>query len=338
MNLPALEDVVSPGKKSKTKLPDFEKTLLNWVRNQQKKGLPIDDDDLRKQARVLSFTRSDQALVLSSSWLEKFKQKNQLGQYAEHGTDSTTTTRTKTSPYGSPASSEDNKPAFGMDSTASDFQNEKDRYFDFDNKDDAFDCQDLGSPPEDNDLDDDDVIIELPPTHTFKVPTNNHNRQRSQTLSNLEDYIESQSRPGVTRLDAKPPLGRALTSSLVLQSHVDPVMTVKRHKSVPDIHDELGEEDSIHFTALQPPPLPPQSESESPVSHPTSPAEDENMKALENIKKLLENNPNVAEADDYVAVGKLMGKMKLLRSPTSGHAHLHGIDGKGRKRQYLGIS
>ena len=75
MNPPApKEEVSSPGKKSKAKLPDFEKTLTNWVKNQQKKGLFVSDDELRKQARVFSFSRSDQALLSSPSWLEKFKQ------------------------------------------------------------------------------------------------------------------------------------------------------------------------------------------------------------------------------------------------------------------------
>ena len=62
---PPKEEVTSPGKKSKAKLPDFEKTLTNWVINQQKKGLPVTDQDLRKQAHVFSFSRSDQALLLS---------------------------------------------------------------------------------------------------------------------------------------------------------------------------------------------------------------------------------------------------------------------------------
>lgn len=339
MNLPPLEDVVSPNKKSKAKLPDFEKTLANWIRNQQKKGLPVSDDDLKKQARVFSFTfsKSEQATVSSTSWLEKFKQKNRLGKYADSG-DQSAASNTDTSPMGSPDSSEDVKPP---PNTLQGFQmSSKDdhiNYFDFDSKSpglDDVDPQAIISPLSTSVSQDDDEMPDLPADEAFQHPASNSIRQRSQTLPHLGDYPNGSSRPSTATIDNKPRMVRALTTSLAAEPNVDPLVTMKRHKSVPDIHEELSE---AHFSHMHPPPMPAYSGSTSPISNPITPAEDDNIKALHVIKRLLQENPGVADPDDYLAIGKLMEKMKLLRSPTPSTASL-GMDNKGRKRHYVGIS
>jgi hypothetical protein len=331
-------------------LPDFEKTLANWVRNQQRNGIAVGDEDLKRQAKKFSFSRSDQALLSSTSWLEKFKQKNQLGKYADTATDSTVTTQTETSPFASPASSEDVKvPASALEDDAA--KDDNDQFFEFVGKsEDFFDDPSGLSPLSDEAVQDDDVMTELPSRPTFRVSSGTSlSRQRSQTLSNLDDYAgtSTMSRPMATATDSKPPITRALTTSLTMQSHVDPaVMTVKRHKSVPDIHEDLNNDETVHFTPMHAPPLPQPypsvpSESVSPVSNsnPISPADDDHLKALHAIKKALEDNPGLADPDDYLAIGKLMEKVKLIRSPTQSNAFLHTADGKvGRKRGYVGIS
>jgi hypothetical protein len=330
MNLPPLEDVVSPGKKSKAKLPDFEKTLANWVRNQQKKGVSVSDEDLKKQARMFSFSRSDQALVSSASWLDKFKHKNQLGRYADSVDSSASQT---VSPLASPASSTDLKlPGPIMEEMEP--KTEVD-LFDFDPRSpqDGLDSQVVVSPMSSPAQEDDDEMMDLPVVQRMQTNSNTL-RQRSQTLPHLGDYSKPSSRPRTASTE-KPPMSRAMTASLTSQSHVDPMATIKRHKSVPDIHEEVGQ---IHFSPMQPPPIPYPSESNSPISIPLSPAEDDNIKALHAIKKLLQENPGVADPDDYLAIGKLMEKMKLLRSPTPGTASLSVYDSKGRKRQYMAVS
>lgn len=337
MNLPPLEDVVSPGRKSKAKLPDFEKTLANWLRNQQKKGQPVSDDDLKKQARVFSFSRSDQAIVSSTSWLEKFKQKNRLGKYAEVA-EQGVSSNGDASPTGSPDSSDDMKPrAYSVEALDTSAKEEHIDYFDFDIKSSI--PEETGShatisPASPCVPEYDDEMTDLPIDNAFHYAASNTIRQRSQTLPHLGDYSNGSSRPSTATINTKPPLSRALTMSLTAQSHVDPVLTMKRHKSVPDIHEEI---DEAHFSHMQPPPVPAYSESASPVSHTASPAEDDNIKALHAIKKLLQENPGVADPDDYLAIGKLMEKMKLLRSPIPSTVSL-GFDGNARKRHYVGIS
>lgn len=71
----------SPIKRSKGKFPDIERALANWARNHQRQGLPLSDAIIREKARFFATTvgNSDSTVKTNStSWLEKFKQKNNL--------------------------------------------------------------------------------------------------------------------------------------------------------------------------------------------------------------------------------------------------------------------
>lgn len=69
-----------PARKVKGKLPDIERALLNWVNNRQKQGLPLTDALIREKFRFFATTvRSSESLPrANSTWLEKFKRKNNL--------------------------------------------------------------------------------------------------------------------------------------------------------------------------------------------------------------------------------------------------------------------
>ncbi|KAF2757828.1 CenpB-DNA-bind-domain-containing protein [Pseudovirgaria hyperparasitica] len=72
----------SPIKRAKGKFPDIERALSNWARNHQKQGLPLTDAAIREKARFFAQTVGNNESSLkanSTSWLEKFKQKNNLG-------------------------------------------------------------------------------------------------------------------------------------------------------------------------------------------------------------------------------------------------------------------
>ncbi|KAB8343162.1 hypothetical protein FH972_022752 [Carpinus fangiana] len=74
----------SPIKRHKPKLPDLDRTLAKWAQNQQQRGLPLTDDLIRNQARTFRAaagggSSKDQSEIESDSWLEKFKQKNNIG-------------------------------------------------------------------------------------------------------------------------------------------------------------------------------------------------------------------------------------------------------------------
>ncbi|KAI1106314.1 hypothetical protein F4804DRAFT_52602 [Jackrogersella minutella] len=70
----------SPVKKTKGKSPpDIERALANWVRGQQKKGVVVSDSQMEEKARVFC-TGSDSPLkTITASWIEKFKQKQNIG-------------------------------------------------------------------------------------------------------------------------------------------------------------------------------------------------------------------------------------------------------------------
>lgn len=70
----------SPVKKTKGKSPpDIERALANWVRGQQKKGVVVSDSQMEEKARVFC-TGSDSPLkTITASWIEKFKQKHNIG-------------------------------------------------------------------------------------------------------------------------------------------------------------------------------------------------------------------------------------------------------------------
>ncbi len=76
---------LSPVKRAKGKFPDIERALSNWVRNQQKQGHPLSDEKIREQARFFAHSvnpnnpSESHLKTNSTSWLEKFKQKNGLG-------------------------------------------------------------------------------------------------------------------------------------------------------------------------------------------------------------------------------------------------------------------
>lgn len=70
----------SPVKKTKGKSPpDIERALANWVRGQQKKGVVVSDTQMEEKAKVFC-TGSDSPLkTITASWIEKFKQKHNIG-------------------------------------------------------------------------------------------------------------------------------------------------------------------------------------------------------------------------------------------------------------------
>lgn len=61
---------------------ELERTLLNWARNQVRKGVLVSDEELEKQAKAffaVTGSSDDPAKMINKNWLEKFKQKNGLG-------------------------------------------------------------------------------------------------------------------------------------------------------------------------------------------------------------------------------------------------------------------
>ncbi len=72
----------SPIRRSKGRFPDIERALSNWARNQQKLGLSVTDGMIKEKAQFFATTvgsSESHSKIASTSWLEKFKQKNHIG-------------------------------------------------------------------------------------------------------------------------------------------------------------------------------------------------------------------------------------------------------------------
>lgn len=349
------EDVTSPGKKMKVKLPDVEKTLANWARNQQKKGQPTTTDELRKQVVMFTSGRNDQQTFTSTEWLEQFQRKYLSGNSRSGSREDTAETSTSHSETmnNSPISSNGlvSPPMSAIeDSGQSRRFTRAEDVFDFDAVEyehspslphgfspDAHTGAELMMSPISPEMNRDYVSSHF----KEETPTEaNFPRQRSMTLPYLAAGTNSRPTSSATSI---PPLPvRSLTTiSEHKQGSIDPRQTMKRHKSVPDIH----EAEVVRYSTMQPPPLP-RSADMSPLSIPSSPShQDETLMALDKIKRLLEQRPDVAEPDDYVMIGKLMEKLKLLRtrSPTGTPflpGGMHAIDSPrlSKKRTVIEMS
>lgn len=67
----------SPVKKAKGKIPDIDKTLANWLRNEQRKGRNASDTEILEQARLYARPfREAETKINSPLWLDKFKQRH----------------------------------------------------------------------------------------------------------------------------------------------------------------------------------------------------------------------------------------------------------------------
>ena len=317
------EEATSPGKKTKVKLPDVEKTLANWARNQQKNGKPISTDELRKQVLMFTSGRTDQQSFTTTEWLEKFQQRYLSGSRRHGSREDTAETSTSHSETldNSPLSSNGlvSPPMSAIEDSGHRTTGRSDDVFDFD----AVEYEQSPSLPHgfpsDGNVSSEALMSPLSPEIGRDDFNNQFSgepsadmsfpRQRSMTLPHLA--AASKSRPASSETNGPPlPVRSMTTSNEHRQTSIDPRQTMKRHKSVPDIHDT----EAVRYSTMQPPPLP-RSADMSPVGMPGSPShQDETILALHNIKRLLEQRPDVAEPDDYVMIGKLMEKLKLLRS------------------------
>jgi len=72
----------SPVKRSKSKFPDIERALSSWAKKAQQSGHDLSDGEILEKARHFSHgvggNTESHLKSLSTSWLEKFKQKNGL--------------------------------------------------------------------------------------------------------------------------------------------------------------------------------------------------------------------------------------------------------------------
>lgn len=333
----------SPIKRAKGKVPDIEKALVNWARNYQRHGHPLNDEMIKEKALFFASTcgcPEGKDKVLTSSWLEKFKQKNNLlGAKVRKGsiglksgsssptpinTDSaSSSSQSPCSPpggFGSPLSPQSHgikKEADGLPELAGGYQHGHSQST---TSLDTTSSVGMTSPTS-------TLVSDSPftPTSQSRLPYgHNMSRPRSQTfpcvpidpnLLTADESMDSQciktegdSQLGLTILES--PLEMDDRQSRTIKGAQPPIV-IKRNRSNPE----------IKTTSMQPP----QSVSKSttaasPVSAgsaPRSPTQDEARSALELVINYFQHQPAGLAVQEFVTIGKLMERLELARSHQS---------------------
>ena len=371
MNPAPKEGSSSPTKKSKTKFPDIERALLNWARNEERKGAAITDDKLKKQALFFSSTFGDSdnhGHLTSDAWLARFKQKNLLGtgKKSKSGSkdlrdvtvvDLSTTSYTDGQLDQSPGSSVSGLASPPLSLEEDDLQREakhgtNEDFFAFGDGH-VGQAMSLGEVVS-SDLESGGAVLspvspELQQPSSITVTTaglaesssaysSAYNRQRSQTFPHFQSEEAAQSRPNSSGRHTPLPV-RSMTTSVAPQDlHVNPREMMKRSESVPNIRDASA----IYMSSMKPPPLP-KSERSSPVS-PGSPTHEEARRALLTLTSFFQAQPqDTLDMDDWTSIGNMTRKLKSQRGGEElpgGMVPLDILDDPRpmKKRTILGIS
>lgn len=356
----------SPIKRSKGKVPDIEKALANWARNYQRQGFVLTDAMIKEKAHFFATTCASpdgKQKILTASWLEKFKQKNNLSgsKSRKNSTDtiasdgeglphlqSPTGTLISTgvspiSPIGltpsplSPSMSQETLKKELSDSALLDFSRDPVKHAHSQSTTSLDTTPSLStgvaspiSP----------LVSESPytPTVRSRLPSISSaaSRPRSQTfpLAGDAEYLNGNGEQhSIT--NSKYSMNGSLSVSVV----DSPLDEDSEQKNINDTSDDGNNSSTKHHrtnsdlksisTSMQPPPVPPSRSSSvsSPVS-PGSPTQDEARRALELVMNYIQNQPSGLglQMQDYVTMGKLMEKLDLVHNNQSISARLHRID------------
>jgi Tc5 transposase DNA-binding domain len=356
----------SPAKKSKGKFPDIERALANWARNESKR-FPLTDSMIREKARFFAATvgnNESQSKLNSTTWLERFKQKNNLvgGRlrksptdsrpiFSEDGItilDSSTTSTSHTSAEMSPMSPDDISPTTSDSSRGTARHEISDGFFDFagtgyrHTHSQSATSLNTGysgvsiaplpvSSPTSSQLTDADGVSPFTSEGSTRLPPlgSSFSRPRSQTVPNL--ILE----PGaMVRTDPSDEITPKLSDPSAMTNMLESPLEGKPILTNPfDGMKRTNSLPGVHTnrdTSMQPPPLP-KSETASPVNSPViSPTQQEARRALELVMTFFQSQPaGVVEPTEYMTMGKLMQKLELAQSPDgtpSLPGGLHRID------------
>ncbi|KAI9720802.1 MAG: hypothetical protein M1812_002641 [Candelaria pacifica] len=339
----------SPIKRAKGKFPDIERALSNWARNYQKQGIPLTDELIREKARFFATTVGNPESTLkanSTSWLEKFKQKNNLGKpksrknsevYESDGclstgtnTPSASQTPTGISPT-LPNAGPSPSPLSSSKSQDSLRTNIQDTYLELSGSyrhahsqsttslhgiypDTAHSSFSAGPtsptspffPPDQN-----CGPSPFMPSQQSRLPppNNNYSRPRSQTFPML----------GIDPAYATPPASSEPLTPQYMQHSVSASPSLESPQSeVPPPLTIDGTFQAPHHsnsspTAMRPPPHPRSN------SLPGSPTQDDARRALEVVMTFCQHQrTGLVDQQEYMAMGKLMEKLRLQASGLPG--------------------
>ncbi|KAJ5678915.1 hypothetical protein N7462_007159 [Penicillium macrosclerotiorum] len=332
----------SPIKRTKGRVPDIEKALSNWARNFQRQGYRLNDEMIKEKALFFASTcgcPEGKDKVLTTSWLEKFKQKNSLmGAKPRKGSQdgrsgrrsgSNSPTRINTdvqSPGRSPAASAsptNGSHGFGSPLSPARSQESVKKELSDTLPELTGGYQQHGHSQSTTSLDTTSSAGMTSPTSTLVsdspfTPTSqsrlsglNGARPRSQTfplvpidpgLLSADDSQTSKVEGSVSVAILESPIDMDETSRPAMKGF-DPTNVIKRNRSNPE----------IKVNSMQPPPMFSKSTTVSPISAPGSPTQDEARRALELVMNYFQHQPAGLAAQEYVTIGKLMERLELAK-------------------------
>ncbi|KAH0541347.1 hypothetical protein FGG08_004185 [Glutinoglossum americanum] len=343
----------SPVKRTKGKFPDIERALSVWAKNSQKQGIHVTDGMIREKARFFATTVGNSESHLkanSTSWLEKFKQKNniagakgskkKLEPTESDGGMSADTSATHT-PNGtniSPTSPNGVSSPPPMSSTRSqdnDSMKTKspDGYMDFSNGYRHSGSQSTTSlssvfsdtnptSPTSPFFTPDSACGPSPlfPSQQARIPplSSNFNRPRSQTFP-LLGFDQSYASP--------PPSSESMTPKFVNQAMAPPPALPSPGSELPPLtmdetlalsHAESPS--SIHAPSHSG--ISPSSGVVSPGDSIPSPTQEDARRALELVMTFFQQQPTgLVDPQEYMTIGNLMKKLKLQGQALPGGLH-----------------
>ncbi|KAJ4362022.1 hypothetical protein N0V83_010963 [Neocucurbitaria cava] len=345
----------SPIKRSKGKFPDIERALSNWARNHQRQGLPLTDAVIRDKARFFAQTVGNSESHLkanSTSWLEKFKQKNHLmGARSRKGSIAEESEGTSNPPSNvhTPGAISPTSPGGVSPSTATittkksedNLKTESPDTYDFSNHRRPFHSQSSTSLSS--------VFTDTAPSSFSAGPTSptslsspfftpdsacgpspfmgnrqpangqpgssNFQRPRSQTFPMLVGVEQYMSPPGSSD---------ALTPKYISSSALDSPMA-EMPTSLPAIDETMSLSPTQVTNSMQPPPLPAAASGlmddkivSSTEFSPAMPSQEEAARALELVWNFFKSQDvGFVDPQEYVTIGKLMEKLRIKRSSES---------------------
>jgi hypothetical protein len=347
----------SPIRKSKGKFPDIERALANWARNHQKNGLPLSDQVIREKARFFASTvgNSESALKANStSWLEKFKQKNNLlgaksrkNSIAEESEGTSNPPSNVHTPGGiSPTSPSGVSPSPVTTKKSTEnltLKTEMPETFDFSNHRRPFHSQSTTSlssvftenatssfsagPTSPTSL---SSPFFTPDSACGANPFLNNQQARGQPGTANFQRPRSQTFPmliGVEPYMSPPASSEPLTPKYMNSTALDSPMAEMRPSlaTIDDVMQEVPAQ--AGNSTMQPPPVPSVSipvqqqdvlqTSSTGVENfsPVTPSQEEAARALELVMNFFQQQPQgFVEPQEYVMIGKLMEKLKFKRS------------------------
>ncbi|OJJ47652.1 hypothetical protein ASPZODRAFT_15103 [Penicilliopsis zonata CBS 506.65] len=351
----------SPIKRPKGRVPDIEKALSNWARNYQRQGYPISDEMIREKALFFASTCGSpdgKEKVLSTTWLEKFKNRNNLmgaksrksssetiksetgspirlntnttidstAQTPGGGVSPVSTTSLTMSPLSPTRSQEALKKELAEALAEFSPEYTPAHAKSLTSLDMAALSTGVTSPSS-------TLVSTSPftPTSQSHIAASNTNRPRSQT------FPVASVDPSLITADGSLNTKGALQQSLSLSILESPLEEEDEDHKFPVSSDETTPASiESKMTPMFPPPFLSKSASVSPVSPPESPSQDEARRALELVWNYFQNQPNGLVAQDFMTIGKLMERLALSHSNAlpGGFARIeeHNISRVSKKR------